>query len=129
MTIVRDSAGYIAWEHVPTVDSSTTIYQMNRFNDPTGVGRIRPGEWAKIQCYLDNDSITGYAAVWVTNPRGTFLHSTAHVHKRNGQLAQFHAGLYASSAVSSGSVWNDDLLIVHVPDISYAIHYYLLPPR
>lgn len=129
VTIVRDSAGYIAWEHVPTVDSSTTLYQLNRFNDPTGVARIRPGEWAQLICYLDNDSANGYAAVWVRNPRGTFLHSTARVHGRNGTLAQFHAGLYASSAVTSGSVWNDDLFIMHVPDTNYVKHYYIDPGR
>jgi hypothetical protein len=125
VTIVRDSAGYIHWEHVPTVDSSSTLYQLKLANDPTGAGQIRPGEWAHIQCYLDNDSANGFAMVWVTNPRGTFLHSTAYVHGRNGTLAKFHGGLYASPAVDSGRVWNDALQIEHVPDTSYAIHYLL----
>lgn len=125
VTITMDSAGYIHWEHVPTFDSATTLYQVSLVNDPTGRAQIRPKEWAKIQTFLDNDSANGYAAVWVTNPRGTFLHSTAQVHGHNGTLAQFHAGLYASPAVDSCDLWNDDLFITHVPDTNYAMHYYL----
>jgi hypothetical protein len=124
VTIVRDSAGYLHWEHVPTVDSALNIYEINLASDPTGRAQIKPGEWVKIQCYLDNDSANGFAAVWVTNPRGTFLHATAHVHNRNGTLAQFHAGLYASSAVTGGGVWNDHLIIAHVLSLAYAILRY-----
>lgn len=125
VTITMDSAGYIHWEHTPTFDSAQTIVQLTLANDPTGVAQIKPKEWALIQCYLDNDSASGFAAAWVTTSRGTFLHSTARVRDRNGTLAQFHGGLYASPAVSAGTIWNDDLFIQHVPDLNYAIHRFL----
>ncbi len=123
LTIVRDSAGYIHWEHVPTVDSSATTYQASLANDPTGAKQIHSGRWYHIQTYTDLDSLNGYGIVWVNGK----VHSRANIHGRNGTLAQFHAGLYASSAVATGTVWNDGLFLMHVPDTNYAIKAFVRP--
>lgn len=122
VTIGRDSAGYIHWEHVPEFDSSVTDYQLTQANDPNpSKNQIKLGEWVHIQTYMDMDSTSGYGVAWVDG----VVHSRARIRGRISSLAQFHAGLYASPAVATGSVWNDDLFLQHVPDTNYAIHYLL----
>lgn len=121
VTLARDSAGYILFEHVPTFDSASRTYHASLSNDPAGLLQARPDKWHHIQVYMDLDSANGYGICWV-NGR---VHSRANIRGMNGTLAQFHAGLYASPAVSRGSIWNDDLFLMHVPDTNYAIHRFI----
>ena len=124
VTLVRDSAGYIHFEHTPTVDSSVTTYQLDRFGDPTVANRAAPGVWHLIQVYQDWDNANGYGIVWVDG----VVHSRAKIHGRGGYLAQFHGGLYCSSAVKHGTVWNDNLLLIPAPDTNYVKAVYLATP-
>jgi hypothetical protein len=122
VTLARDSAGYISFEHVPTFDSAAHTYQISLANDPNpGKNQIRSGKWAHIQVYMDTDSANGLGIVWVNGVE----HSRSRIRGMHGTLTHFHGGLYCSPAVATGTISNDQLFLQHVPDLNYAIHRFM----
>jgi len=76
-------------------------------------------EWVKIAIYIDLSATGGYAKVW---QNGTLV-SHAEVKGGNGLLEQAHFGLYASAAISAGTIYNDQLSIREVENETQAMQY------
>ncbi len=107
--------GYLRLVHVPNQGEQTHIYQVNSTLDPSGDLLFPQNQWVRIDLYL-NLSSSGRAIVWQNQEKV----SEANMNGWSGFLNQFHAGLYASAAISSGSVKNDKLRIIQVKDESQA---------
>lgn len=86
--------------HVPEQGQGVRIFQTTTVKFPMK-------EWVKLSVCLDLDAVNGYAKVW---QNGTLV-SHARVSGGNGRLAQAHFGLYAPPSMTSGVIFNDDLLI------------------
>lgn len=93
--------GYVHLMHVPTNGEGDWDFQTNSVAFPMR-------EWVKLSICLHFDQSQGYAKVW----QNDVLVSSAQVHKGNGQFTQAHFGLYTPPAMESGTVYNDDLLII-----------------
>lgn len=110
ITINVNPDGYVRLVHVPGQNDQTYIYQATSATDPSGSLLYPMRQWVRLDAYLDFSPTGGYAKVWQNKQ----LVSYASVVDVNGTLAQAHFGLYASAAVASGTVWNDELRIVEV---------------
>jgi hypothetical protein len=102
--------GYVRLVHVPSQGEQKYIYQVDPSNDPTGVLLFPYRQWVRLDIYIDYDKSNGYAKVW----QNGMLISHALVKGGVGGLAQAHFGLYASAAIPSGTIYNDDLRIKEV---------------
>jgi len=98
--------------HVPDQGKQEYIYQNTTLEYPYQ-------EWVRISIYIDLSEENGYAKLY---QNGTLV-SHAKVNGGNGVLEQAHFGLYASAAISSGTIYNDDLEIREVRNESEALEY------
>lgn len=95
--------GFLHLMHVPSPGQKQYLYQTNTLQFPMQ-------QWVKMEIYVDFNSENGYIKV---RQDGTLV-SHARVYCRKKRLAQAHFGLYAPPSLSSGVVFNDDLLIQEV---------------
>ncbi|MEI8273386.1 MAG: hypothetical protein WCG08_12255 [Paludibacter sp.] len=102
--------GYLKLVHVPNQGQQIRIYQADSINDPTKSLQFKLKTWTRLDVYIDFDAKNGYAKVWQNEK----LVSQALVSGGNGGLAQIHCGLYASAAIPSGVIYNDNLIIREV---------------
>ncbi|OHD60364.1 MAG: hypothetical protein A2096_08440, partial [Spirochaetes bacterium GWF1_41_5] len=102
--------GYIVLMHVPNQGEQEYIYQVSSANDPSSVHIFPQKTWVRLDVLIDFNASHGYAKVW----QNGILVSHANVKGGKGGLAQAHFGLYASAAVSSGTIFNDDLRIKEI---------------
>lgn len=109
--------GYLRLVHVPNQGEQQHLYQANAANDEGGDLLYPYRQWVKIDIYIDLSSSGGYAKLW-QNGR---LVSHAAVKGGHGILEQAHFGLYASAALDSGRVYNDQLSIREVADEAAAL--------
>lgn len=108
---------YLRLVHVPRQGQQEYIYQASGQNDPEGKLRFPYKQWVRLDILIDFDEHAGYAKVW---QNGTLI-SHANVEGGLGGLAQAHFGMYASAAISSGTVYNDKLSIREVENEASAI--------
>lgn len=108
--------GYLRLVHVPNQGEQTHIYQISSSQDPSGVLQMPLNTWFRLDMFIDF-SESGRAAIWQNKVRI----SEALVSGGTGALNQYHGGLYAAAAVSSGWVKNDKLRIVMVRDYDHAL--------
>ncbi len=97
--------GFARLVHVPKQGEQNYIYQTS-----TAGEKFPYRQWVRLNVYIDFDATNGYAKVWQD---GTLI-SHARVEGGKGGLAQAHFGLYASAALSNGTIYNDDLRIKEV---------------
>ncbi|MBN2736289.1 MAG: hypothetical protein JXR70_04865 [Spirochaetales bacterium] len=95
--------GHVHLMHVPFQGQQTHLFQTSSITFPMN-------QWVKLTIYLDLNPDRGYAKVWQDGQ----LVSHAEVRGAYWQLAQAHFGLYAPPQMTSGEVYNDDLVIVEV---------------
>jgi len=117
VNLVHD--GYLRLVHVPNQGEQDRLYQVGPENDPSGDLRFPMREWVRLDVYIDFAAEGGYAKVWQNGN----LVSYATVNGGRGAMAQAHFGLYASAALASGTVYNDDLTIREVRDEAEALGY------
>jgi hypothetical protein len=98
--------------HVPEQGKQEYIFQNTTLEYPYK-------QWVKIAIYIDLSENNGYAKVW---QNGTLV-SHALVKGGYGLLEQAHFGLYASAAISSGVIFNDDLIIIEIENELQAMQY------
>lgn len=124
VTVNEDTLQYVYLFHVPSFGQATHTYQAGPSNDPTGKKKLTRNKWHLIQQLYDN-RVTHRTSVWING----MLTSSANLADSSGHICQFHAGLYCSPAVSSGTVLNDDMIIVSVIDsLDAAFRYMAMPP-
>ena len=111
------STGYLRLVHVPKQGQQIHLYQADASNDPSGTLKFPYRQWVRIDMLIDFSKTEGYAKLWQNGA----LVSHARVEGGNGGLAQAHFGLYASAAITSGTVYNDKLRISEVKDESEAV--------
>ncbi len=111
--------GYLRLVHVPNQGEQTHIYQVNSTLDPSALLVMPQNTWFRLDMYVDFSSTSGRAIVWQNKIRV----SEALVNGGNGNLAQYHGGLYCGAAISTGTVWNDKLRILEVRDRAHAESY------
>ncbi len=92
--------GIVHLMHVPTNAKGITTYQNETLKFPFR-------EWVKLSVELHFDKDNGYAKVW----QNDILMSEAEVRRGNGLFTQAHFGLYAPPSITSGVIYNDDLVI------------------
>jgi hypothetical protein len=100
--VVTVNVGWEGWLHlfhVPDQGLGERAFQRTK--------QFPRGRWVRITTWLDLDPVRGAAAVWQD---GTLM-SAARVRGGDGTLDQFHFGLYAHPALTSGSVRNDDIVV------------------
>lgn len=95
----------ITFQHVPVGGQQVHIFKYTDANDPTGLFKMPLNTWFRLDWYLNFSNIGGYVKMWLNG--GLVAHAA--VADRQGRIANFHGGLYASAAVGPGFVvWNDD---------------------
>jgi hypothetical protein len=101
------TTNYIHLMHVPYTGMSNWTFQTK-----PGATSIpfQTKTWTKISVCLNYDPNNGYAKVWQNDQ----LVSSAPVGNGCGVLEQAHFGLYAYPSLSSGTIYNDDLIIQEV---------------
>ena len=104
--------GYVHLAHVPDQGKQEYLFQADRINDPEGLMVFPMNQWVRLDLLIDFDADRGYAKLW---QNGTLI-SHALVKGGDSGLAQAHFGLYASAAVSSGTIYNDRLRLIEVSD-------------
>ncbi len=92
--------GIVHLMHVPTNGRGITTFQNDSVKFP-----LR--KWVKLGVELHFDRKNGYAKAW----QDDVLVSRAEVRRGNGLFTQAHFGLYAPPSISSGVIYNDDLVI------------------
>ncbi len=92
--------GFVHLMHVPSNGQGRYTFQTSTLKFPMK-------EWVKLTVSLHFDSARGYAKVWQNDQ----LVSSADVKRGNGLFTQAHFGLYAPPSLSSGVIYNDDLVI------------------
>ena len=92
--------GFVHLMHVPTNGQGIHTFQTSSIKFPFR-------QWVKLSMEIHFDRENGYAKVWQNDQ----LVSTAEVRKGNRYFTQAHFGLYAPPSVSSGVIYNDDLII------------------
>jgi hypothetical protein len=103
-TVNLNPQGYAYLYHVPTVGLSNWTYQASAANG----GPVFPmRQWVKLEIYYYGHAVNGFVRVFQDGVRV----SEAPITGGNGTLARVHFGMYASPAVGSGLVYNDDISI------------------
>lgn len=97
-----DTAGFVHLQHTKNQGVQTSIFQTTDITFPQR-------EWVELKIYLDFGD-DAYAKVWQNGE----LVSYAEIGNITNKLAQAHFGLYCPPHMSSGMVFNDDLLIEEV---------------
>lgn len=92
--------GFVHLMHVPYNGQGEYTFQTSTLKFPMQ-------QWVKLTICLHFNSNQGYAKVWQNDE----LVSSAEVRRGSGFLTQAHFGLYAPPSLSSGVVYNDDLMI------------------
>ncbi|MCB1178243.1 MAG: polysaccharide lyase [Leptospiraceae bacterium] len=95
--------GYIHLMHVPNQGQGKWTYQPNTLSFPQK-------KWVKISACIDTDRYNGYGKV----KQDDVLVSEANISGGCGTLEQSHFGLYAPPTISSGTIYNEDLIIKEV---------------
>jgi len=101
------STNFVHLMHVPHQGESNWIYQTSQTN---GNVAFPFNQWVKLSVCINFDRSRGYAKVW----QNDVLVSSADVRDGCGVVQQTHFGLYAYPAISSGTIYNDDLTIQEV---------------
>lgn len=99
LTLSLGPQGYLSWFNVPYENMGEYIYQASQ---SIGGPKFPWNKWVRLEMEIDLHPVNGYAKVWQDN----ILVSHAQVLGRANRLAQIHAGMYASSAIASGVVYN-----------------------
>jgi len=94
--------GFVHLQHTTDQGEQTSIFQTNKITFPQK-------EWVELKIYLDFRD-NGYAKVWQNGE----LVSHSKIGNITNKLSQAHFGLYCSPQLSTGVVFNDDLLIKEV---------------
>jgi len=89
--------------HVPTNSKAEYTFQTEDVKFPMR-------ERLKLSMELHFDEENGYAKLW----QNDVLVSEALVRTGNGLFTQAHFGLYAPPSITSGVVYNDDLVITEI---------------
>lgn len=111
--------GYIRLVHVPNQGEQVHIFQSNAQNNKTRSLQWKHKKWNRIDIYLDTDSLSGKAIVWLNKVKV----SEANVRQcqfGNGFTPFFvaaHFGLYAAAALTRGIVYNDKIRFIEVTDV------------
>jgi len=92
--------GFVHLMHVPYNGQGGHTYQTSTLKFPMK-------QWVKLTIALHFDRNHGYAKVWQDDQ----LVSSAEVKRGDGLFTQAHFGLYAPPSLSSGVIYNDDLII------------------
>ena len=92
--------GFVHLMHVPLVGQGIRKFQTSTIKFPFQT-------WVKLSIEIHFDPTNGYAKVWQNDE----LVSYAEVKRGNGFLTQAHFGLYGPPDLSSGTIYNDDLVI------------------
>lgn len=95
-------AGHVHLQHTVGAGESDYVYENTSFPYPQR-------EWVHLEAYLDF-SENGYAKVW----QNGVLVSHANVRNTKNRLAQAHFGLYCPPQLTTGTCYNEDLLIATV---------------
>ncbi len=95
--------GFVHLMHVPNQGEQTRIFQTNTLTFPQS-------QWVQLKIYIDFSTSNGYCKVW----QDGVLVSHALVNGGDGYLQQAHFGLYCAPSISSGTIYNDDLVIEEV---------------
>lgn len=69
-------------------------------------------QWVNITTYVDFSKDNGMAVLWMNGK----VVSIAQVQDTNGVIADSHFGLYCSGNVTTGAIFNDDLIIQEVAE-------------
>lgn len=117
VTLSVGPSGYLSWSHTPTFAESEQIYQASA---TAGGPKFPQNKWVRLDMEIDFDPVSGYAKVWQD---GTMV-SHAQVLGRARRLTQLHAGLYVSSAVASGTVYNGIIEIAENSLVNKPYHNY-----
>lgn len=123
VTLSIDLDNYVQWQHVPTFGLATHTYQITNALDPKGLRKIRNSTWHLIQTFYDPKNLHR-ASVWVDG----VLHSSANITGRHNVIGNWHAGMYLSAAVASGTVWNDETWLTTVRDSLDGIRRFMAFP-
>jgi len=100
ITLDLDSNNMLHLNFVPNQQGSTQwIYQ--NFNNP-----MPSNAWVNITAYIDFSASGGIMAIW----QDGVIQSVANVNGGSGTLKQMHLGLIASGAISSGTIYNYNLV-------------------
>jgi len=91
--------GIIHLQHVPKQGKQEHIFQTNSIYFPQK-------EWVELKIFIDF-SKNGYAKVWQNGE----LVSHANVKNVKNRLSQAHFGMYCPPQLTTGVVYNDDLII------------------
>ena len=94
--------GFVHLQHTTDQGKQTSIFQTVDLKFPQR-------EWVELKMYLDFRD-DGYAKVWQNGA----LVSYSKIGNISNQLSQAHFGLYCSPQLSTGVVYNDDLMIREV---------------
>ncbi len=95
--------GVVHLMHVPTNSKAEYTFQTEDIKFPMR-------EWVKLSVELHFDEEEGYARLW----QNDVLVSEAPVRNGNGLFTQAHFGLYAPPSMTSGVIYNDDLVITEL---------------
>ena len=95
--------GFVHLMHVPTNGKGVHSFQTDTIKFPMR-------QWVKLGVVLHFDATDGYAEAYQDDQ----LVSRASVRKGDGLFTQAHFGLYAPPSMTSGVVFNDDLVITEV---------------
>lgn len=95
--------GFVHLMHVPTNGKSERSFQTSTIKFPMR-------QWVKLGVILHFGATDGYAEVYQDGQ----LVSRAPVRRGSGLFTQAHFGLYAPPSMTSGVVFNDDLVITEV---------------
>lgn len=94
--------GFVHLQHTDNQGDNTAIFQTTDVKFPQK-------EWVELKIYLDFRD-NGYAKVWQNGE----LVSHALIRNISNKLSQAHFGLYCSPQLTTGEVYNDDLIVREV---------------
>ncbi len=97
-----DYNGFVHLQHTTNQGQQTSIFQTSSLTFPQK-------EWVELKIYLDFRD-NGYVKVWQNGQ----LVSHANIGNITNKLSQAHFGLYCSPQLTTGTVYNDDLIIREV---------------
>lgn len=123
VTVGIDSLGYAYLEHVPLQGQQIHTYQLGPTNDPSGAHRALQGQWHLLQVFYDT-RVTHTAIAWIDGVK----HSAANVTGRVLGVAHFHFGMYASPAVATGTLGNDETVVDQVESLEDGISRFMAVP-
>ena len=100
--------GYMEEDQIVFIHKVIITEDIQQFN--TSTITFPQNQWVKISTCLDFSPPGGITKVW----QNDILVSSSNIQGTCGVLEQVHLGLYASPTLSSGTIYNDSVLIKEV---------------